>query len=99
MDLVAARSLIARVVPTNAVGFEVAAIPDSAGRDVFEVASVGSHVILRGSSGVAIVSALNWYLEHVAGVNASLPLKPIALPMPLPRVTTPVHVSTRYRVR
>ena len=99
VDLAAARSLVARVVPTNAANFEVAAIPDSAGRDVFEVASVGSRVMLRGSSGVAIASALNWYLEHVAGVNASLPLKPIALPTPLPRVTAPVHESTRYRVR
>ncbi|MEO7104729.1 MAG: alpha-N-acetylglucosaminidase N-terminal domain-containing protein, partial [Gemmatimonadaceae bacterium] len=54
VDLAAARSLIARVAPTNAAGFDVAAIPDSAGRDVFEVANVGSRVMLRGSSGVAV---------------------------------------------
>ena len=99
VDLAAARSLIARVVPSNASSFDVAAIPDSAGLDVFEVANTGSRVMLRGSSGVAIASALNWYLEHVAGVNASLPLKPIVLPTPLPRVTVPVHISTHYRVR
>jgi alpha-N-acetylglucosaminidase len=99
VDLPAARALIARVVPTGAAGFEVAAIPDSAGLDVFEVESRGDKVLLRGSSGVAIASALNWYLEHVVGVNASLPLKPITLPAPLPRVPAPVRVSTRYRIR
>ncbi|HEU4989006.1 MAG TPA: alpha-N-acetylglucosaminidase, partial [Gemmatimonadaceae bacterium] len=99
VDLAAARALIARVVPNAAAGFEVGAIPDSAGLDVFEVSNDGGKVMLRGSSGVAIASALNWYLEHVAGVNASLPLKPIALPASLPRVQTPVRVTTRYRIR
>ena len=93
VDLAAARALIARVVPASAASFNVAAIPDSAGLDVFEVESQRLAVMLRGSSGVAIASALNWYLEHVAGVNVSLPLKPIALRTPLPRVPTPVRIS------
>ncbi len=99
VDLAAARALIARVVPTSAASFDVAAIPDSAGRDVFEVESQGSRIMLRGSSGVAIASALDWYLEHVAGVNASLPLKPIALRTPLPRVPAKVRISTPYSIR
>jgi alpha-N-acetylglucosaminidase len=99
VDLAAASALMARVVPKSAAGFEVAAIPDSAGHDVFEVESRGGTVILRGSSGVAIASALNWYLEHVAGVNASLPLQPIALPVPLPRVRAKVRRTTPYRIR
>lgn len=99
VDLPAARALIARVVPASAARFEVAALPDSAGHDVFEVESRGSRVVLRGSSGVAIASALNWYLEQVAGVNASLPLTPISLPSPLPAVPTKVHRTTPYRIR
>ncbi len=99
VDLRAARDLIGRVVPSSASRFVVAAIPDSAGNDVFEVERDGNRVVLRGSSGVAIASALNWYLEHVAGVNASLPLKPIALPSPLPLPDQPVRRTTRYRVR
>jgi alpha-N-acetylglucosaminidase len=99
VDLAAARALVARVVPRNARGFDVAAVPDSEGHDVFEVESRGGRVVLRGSSGVAIASALNWYLEHVGGVNASLPLKPIVLPAPLPRVPAMVHRTTPYRVR
>ncbi|HUX33660.1 MAG TPA: alpha-N-acetylglucosaminidase TIM-barrel domain-containing protein, partial [Gemmatimonadaceae bacterium] len=99
VDLAAARALVARVVPANAASFQVAAIPDSAGRDVFEVASRGNTIVLSGSSGVAIASALNWYLEHVAGVNASLPLTPITLRTPLRAVPAPVRVTTRYDVR
>ena len=66
---------------------------------MFEVESHGDTVILRGSSGVAIASALDWYLEHVAGVNPSLPLTPITLPTPLPRVPARVRVTTPYQVR
>ena len=99
VNLGAARALIARVVPGSASHFSVAAIPDSAGNDVFEVERAGERVMLRGSSGVAIASALNWYLENVAGVNASLPLKPIALPSPLPMPAERVRRTTRYRVR
>ncbi|HEY5218434.1 MAG TPA: alpha-N-acetylglucosaminidase TIM-barrel domain-containing protein, partial [Gemmatimonadaceae bacterium] len=99
VDLVAARALVARVIPSNASAFDVAAIPDTAGHDVFEVESRGNHIELRGSSGVAIASALNWYLEHVAGVNASLPLQPIALRSPLPRVPAKVRITTPYAIR
>jgi alpha-N-acetylglucosaminidase len=98
VDLAAARALVARVVPGHAREFTVAVIPDSNGMDVFEVDHDGRGIILRGSSGVAIASALNWYLENVAGVNVSLPLTPVRLSQ-LPPVTTKVRVSTPYRRR
>ncbi|MDE3054934.1 MAG: alpha-N-acetylglucosaminidase, partial [Gemmatimonadota bacterium] len=41
----------------------------------------------------------DWYLEHVAGVNVSLPAEPVTLPSPLPRVPSPVRVTTPYRLR
>jgi alpha-N-acetylglucosaminidase len=99
VDLDAARSLIARVVPGRGGDFTVAAIPDSAGLDVFEVRQDGRRVALRGSSGVAIASALNWYLQQVAGVNVDLPVAPMTLSAPLPRVAHPMHVATHYRLR
>ena len=66
VDLAAAAALVARVVPASAGAFTVAVIPDSDGLDVFEVESRGGKVVLRGSSGVAIASALERYLENVA---------------------------------
>lgn len=99
VDLAAARALIGRVIPKNAASFTVQAIPDSAGHDVFEVESRGAQIIVRGSSGVSIAAGLNWYLEQVAGINASLPLKPFVLPTPLPRVSKAVRRTTPYRIR
>ncbi|MEP6766537.1 MAG: alpha-N-acetylglucosaminidase TIM-barrel domain-containing protein, partial [Gemmatimonadaceae bacterium] len=98
-DLAAASALIARVVPGHAADFTVATLPSDSGRDVFEVAQNGATIALRGSSGVAIASALNWYLEHVANVNVSLPFKPVVLPRALPRVLAVVHIVTPYETR
>jgi alpha-N-acetylglucosaminidase len=98
VDLGAAAALVTRVVPGHAGDFRLAAIEGRDGLDVFEVAQDGRRIVLRGSSGVAIASALNWYLEHVAGVNVSLPLQPVRLASLRP-VTTPVRISTPYRLR
>ena len=53
--------------------------------------AVSGRVVLRGSNGVAAASALNWYLENVARVNVSLPLRPLTLPSPVPSVRTRAH--------
>ncbi len=98
-SVTAARELIARVVPGRAGDFELAMIPDSAGHDVFEVAGDHGRVVLRGSSGVAIASALNWYLEHVAKADVELPPVPIHLDGPLPALDRAVRRVTPYRVR
>ena len=98
-QLEAARALVARVVPASADHFRLEPIQQSDSLEVFEVQSTGDTVLLRGSSGVALASALNWYLEHVAGVNVSNPLVPIHLPAPLPPVSEPVRITTPYRYR
>jgi len=98
VDLEAISALIDRVVPGRAHDFKLEAIPDSAGLDVFEVDQHAGAIVLRGSSGIALASALNWYLEHVAGVNLSLPLQPIHLGT-LPPVPARVRRTTRYRIR
>ncbi|HET7603004.1 MAG TPA: alpha-N-acetylglucosaminidase N-terminal domain-containing protein [Gemmatimonadales bacterium] len=98
-QLEAAQALVARVVPGSASHFRLALIPKADSLDVFEVKSISDTVLLRGSSGVALASALNWYLENVAGTNVSNPLVPIQLPTPLPAVTAPVRITTPYRYR
>jgi alpha-N-acetylglucosaminidase len=98
IDLPAARALIARVVPGHLHNFVVEAIPSAGEHDLFEVESRGGLIVLRGSTGVAIASALNWYLEHVAGVTISLPLKPVTLAS-LPAVEARVRITTPYTTR
>ena len=95
----AASSLIKRVVPAQAQYFVVEQIPADAALDVFEVESRGDRVVLRGSNGVAIASALNWYLEHVAGITIAIPLRPVAIAVPLPRVSAKVRIATPYTYR
>ena len=95
----AASSLIQRVVPGQAAHFVVEQIAPEAGLDVFEVESRGDRVVLRGSNGVAVASALNWYLEHVAGITVAIPLRPIALSLPLRRVSAKVRIVTPYKYR
>jgi alpha-N-acetylglucosaminidase len=99
VQLEAARALVERVVPGTASHFVLEEIPRVDGLDNFEVESRGGKVVLRGSGGVAIASALNWYLEHVVGVNVSNPLEPMELPSPLPRVRRRARVTTPYRHR
>jgi alpha-N-acetylglucosaminidase len=95
----AAKSLIERVIPGQAGYFLVEQLPTEAGLDVFEVESRGDRVVLRGSNGVAIASALNWYFEHVAGITIANPLRPIVLAPPLKSVAAKVRITTPYRYR
>ena len=57
-----------------------------------------TRIVLRGSSGVAIASALNRYLEDFAGVNISIPLQPIRLPR-IARVPARIRVVSPYQYR
>ena len=95
----AASALITRVVPGRSGSFMVEQIAADSGRDVFEVESQGERIVLRGSSGVAVASALNWYLEHVAGITIAIPLRPVALPDPAPRVPARARIVTPYKYR
>ncbi|HKI96603.1 MAG TPA: alpha-N-acetylglucosaminidase TIM-barrel domain-containing protein, partial [Gemmatimonadales bacterium] len=98
-QLAPVRGLIARVVPHDTARFRLAMIPADSGRDVFEVVAEGGRIVLRGSSGVALASGLDWYLEHVAGINISLPLQPVRLPATLPPLPHSVRITTPYRYR
>ncbi len=95
----AASALVRRVVPGHARFFVVEAIPPEEGFDVFEIESRGSQVVLRGSSGVAVASALNSYLERFCHVNVSNPLRALRLPDSLPAVGEKVRVRTIYARR
>ena len=99
LDVQAAAALVGRVVPGRAASFVIEGMPAEQGRDVFEVESRDGRVVLRGSSGVAVASALNWYLEHVVGTTVAIPLRPITLPASLPVVPSRAHVVTPYQLR
>ncbi|WP_344979945.1 alpha-N-acetylglucosaminidase [Compostibacter hankyongensis] len=95
----AAKALIRRVVPEAADRFEVAEIPQENGKDVFEVESSGGRIILRGSSGVSVASALHYYLKEYCHCSITWNGTNLQLPDPLPAVEKKVHKVTPYTYR
>lgn len=95
----AARGVLARLLPGKTEQFVLMAIPRTEGRDVFEIESQAGRIVLRGTDGVAICSALNWYLKYHCHASVSWTGNQLALPEPLPAVEGVIrHVSPhRYR--
>lgn len=93
----AARDLIVRIIPKYATAFSLTVIPTQEGKDVMQLASLNSTVELRGSSTLALTSALNWYLNDYCNTTydwtAFQVLMPSILPLP-PSGGTGVRVRT-----
>ena len=66
-----ARGVLERVIPEHAGHFILESIPQENGQDVFEIDGRGGRVVLRGSNGVAICSALNVYLKYFCHADFS----------------------------
>ena len=76
----ALNSFIQRIVKDHSKSFIIEEIPKQNGKDVFELQSKKGKIILRGSNGVSIASALNFYLKNYChcsitwnGSNMNLP--------------------------
>lgn len=95
----AARDLIGRLLPDHAVQFEAEIIPADAGGAVFEIDQTGDRIVLRGSDGVAIASALRWYLAEYAQASISMHGTQIDLPLPLPPVPEKIRFVTSFEHR
>lgn len=95
----AARALVARVIPGRASQVSVELIPRDAGHDVFEVETLDGKLVLRGNDGVAVGSALGWYLRNVAHAQLSWDGDNLALPAVLPPVPGKVRIVSPYQHR
>ena len=94
-----AEALIHRLIPRQAHSFRVEIIPLQVNQDVFEIEALHGRVILRGSNGVAVASALNWYATQYCHVNLSPSEKNITLPNPLPDVSPKVRKVLPFQYR
>jgi alpha-N-acetylglucosaminidase len=95
----AAAGVLQRLLPNACNRFRLESIPTVNGCDVFEIDSRDGLVVLRGSSGVAICSALNWYLKYLCGCHISWNGDQLNLPEPLPLPPHPVRIVSRFRFR
>ena len=94
-----ARALAERLLPGRAEGFVFERIDPEDGRDVFEVESRGDRIVIRGPSGVAMASGLNWYLKSLCRCQVSVSGDQLSLPRPLPRVRGKIRMRTPYPSR
>jgi alpha-N-acetylglucosaminidase len=95
----AARQLVQRILPAQAGSFILQTIPADEGRDVFEIQGRNGKVVLRGNNGIALASALNWYLKYYCNAHFSLKARQLALPDPLPAVEPGLRRVSQARWR
>ncbi len=82
----AARQLLGRLLPNHVDRFTFEMIHPEAGRDVFEIETVGDKLVIRGNTGVSMAMGLNWYLKHHCHCHVSWYGDQLNLPDPLPTV-------------
>jgi len=96
----AASDLIKRVLPQHYQSFIVQIAPkDSMAKDWFEIEQFKQKIILRGTNGVSVASALNYYLEHYTNSRISWNSINLHIPETLPAVPEKVHCETQFQYR
>jgi len=94
----ASYALIKRVIPGRAALFAVEPLKTQ-GKDAFEIESKGGKIVLRGSSGVSVASALYYYLNEYCHCQITWNGTNINVPQKLPIVLHKVHKATPYTYR
>jgi alpha-N-acetylglucosaminidase len=89
--------VLARTIPDQQQSFILETIPQMAGKDVFEIDARNSKIVLAGNNGIAICSALNWYLKYYCHADLSWSGAPIKLGDPLPQAHVRLISPYRYR--
>lgn len=98
-NLQASEALIARVLPGKSAAFIAENIPQENGKDVFELESKNNQIILRGSSGVAISSALYYYLNEYCHSQITWNGTSLNVPQKLPVIAQKIRKVTPYTYR
>jgi alpha-N-acetylglucosaminidase len=102
----AVKGLITRLIGESYVDkFNLEMIsPTSEGHDVFEIESSGNdQVVIRGNTGVALASGLNWYLKYYCFCHVSWGYNgtgdQLNVPNPLPPVANKVRMESPVKYR
>lgn len=97
--LQAVRDLIKRVLPRHADQLEIGFIPKVNDKDVFEIENGRGKIVLRGSNGVSVASALHFYLKKYTHSDISWNGSNLKLPVKLPAIKGKVRETTPYHYR
>ncbi|MBS1565838.1 MAG: alpha-N-acetylglucosaminidase [Bacteroidetes bacterium] len=99
LDKKAATALIQRILPAHSAQFAVEFIAPDNGKDIFEIETRNNHIVLRGNNGVAIGSALYYYLTEITHCQITWNGTNLRLPATLPRPKEKIHKNTPYDYR
>ena len=99
LDVKAARALVQRILPKQASQFLIEATAPEENKDVFEIENRGNKILLRGNNGVAIASALYYYLNEYCHCQITWNGTNLQLPPVLPKITGKIHKTTPYQYR
>jgi alpha-N-acetylglucosaminidase len=95
----ASLALINRVIPGRGAGFEVEYLRVNEKSDVFEIESRNNKIVLRGNNGVAIASALYFYLTHFCHCQITWNGTNLNIPKTLPGISKKIRQSSPYQYR
>ena len=98
VNIPASYALIKRVIPQRASAFVVESLAPEA-KDAFEIESKNNKIILRGSNGVSVASALYYYLTQYCHCQVTWNGTNLNLPKVLPVVAQKFHKATPYDYR
>ena len=91
--------LVKRILPGRSTAFVIESIPAAKNLDVFEIESRNNKIVLRGNNGVAVASALYYYLTEYCHCQITWNGTNLNLPAVLPKVAAKVHKETPYEYR
>lgn len=94
----ASYALIKRIIPQRATSFAVEELRTN-GKDVFEIESSRGKIILRGNNGVAVASALYYYLNQYCHCQVTWNGINLKLPQKLPVISRKIRKATPYTYR
>ncbi len=95
----ASLALIKRVVPDQSLSFVVEELPARERSDVFELESRNNKIVLRGNNGVAVASALYYYLTHFCHCQITWNGTNLHIPKLLPPIAKKLRRTSPYPYR
>ena len=102
LNIKASNELLKRTLPLHATQFVIEQLSewnDKVNKDAFEISSEKGKIILKGNNGVAIASALYYYLNEYCHAQITWNGTNLKLPARLPLVEKPILKSSPYQYR
>lgn len=99
LNVAASASLLKRILPRHAGQFIIEELNTNYNHDVFELETSGNKIVIRGTSGVAVASALYYYLNEFCQAQITWNGNNLKLPAILPKLPQKIQKNTAYQYR